>query len=168
MKKEIWEKSENSSKMRQCKIMQTSDLDRKMQIHIPATLTRSLGWKVHRPVRPPKIYGNIRKKCVITILVKSGLVKETTFISFGRQICLMVYFLRVVVNIGILSERYWRWQNVQAASENKRFIRKFAGRLLWLFFRWWQKKSGVYSWDDNKFIDFLASCVGTRSIVGMQ
>ncbi len=30
------------------------------------------------------------------------------------------------------------------------------------------ENSGVYSWDDNKFIDFLVSWVGTRSSLGMR
>ncbi len=30
------------------------------------------------------------------------------------------------------------------------------------------EKSGMYSWGDNKFIDFFASWVGTRPRLGMQ
>ncbi len=30
------------------------------------------------------------------------------------------------------------------------------------------EKSGMYSWGDNKFIDFFVSWVGTRPSLGMQ
>ncbi len=39
-----------------------------------------------------------------------------------------------------------------------RFIHEFSGQLLRLVFRWWQKKSGIYSWGDNKFIEGVAFC----------